>query len=314
MGVKLAFGLVLLSTIATTHARLHRHAAIEVKRQAVPAVAATTTQQALTTIYPSPDASPVVVTEQSQLVPSFVPQFTLCELPPLAFFPQTLAPTTSIGSLPYLNYSISTPSGSGSCTTIYKPTVTMVCATTLSDLTTTYTISQCAQDVTFSTQYGYELVIPTPTPAPVTGSVTPSSLSLITPPPSVQTVTTYYLAPWQDLTSAGPPADVDYKICTGYANGTEQCVLEYYKWKTSLLTLTATTTTLINITTTIPGPSQLLVETFVANVTGTATTLSMSTTMELETSTLSETTIVSTKPTQSTGSTVFQTQTLQYAP
>lgn len=310
MGFIHSFSFIILSAITVSNAaRLLRHEVDFIKRQAAPvAVPATTTsQQVLTTVYPSPGALPVTVTEQSQLVPSFVPQFTLCELPPIAFLTRTTLPTTTVGSLPYLNYSISIPSGDGTCTTIYKPTVTMVCATVLSDLTTAYTISQCSQDITFSTEYGYSLS----TPSPVLASS--ASAALITPPPELLKLTTYYIAPWQDLTSAGPPGDVDYKICTGFANGTERCVLEYYKWKTSLLTLTSTTTTLINITTTIPGPSQLIVETFVANVTGTATTLSMSTTMELETSTLSETTIMSSKSTPSIGPTVYQTKTLEYA-
>lgn len=301
-------GFALLAVSDARKLAHHKHEAADVKvrRQGnspaqVPAVP--TQPPVLTTVYPSPGASPLNITEQSQIFTSFVPQFTLCELPPNAAFPVTTSVPTSP---PYLNYSISPGSGTGTCTTIYSPTPSMVCATQLTDLTTTYTVSQCNQDITFSTEYGYTLVTPSPTTS--SGAATASPI-LITPAPSVQTITTYFLAPWQDLTSAGPPGDVDYKICTGFPNGSESCVLEYYQWRTSLLTLSSVVTTSINITTTIPGPSQLIVETFVANVTGTATAFSMSTTMELETSTLSETTQSSTRALSTATSTVY----LEYA-
>lgn len=288
-----------------------QHEALNVKnRRQVPntpaqAPAVPTQPPVLTTVYPSPGGSPINITEQSQIFTSYVPQFTLCELPPIAAFPVT---TSVPSSPPYLSYTFSPGPGNGSCTTIYSATPSMVCATQFTDLTTTYTVSQCNQDITFSTQYGYTLVTPTPTSLAAVQE-TANSLTLITPAPSIETLTTYFLAPWQDFTSAGPPADVDYKICSVLANGTESCVLEYYKWKTSLLTLTSTVVTSINLTTTIPGPAQLLVETFVANITGTATAFSMSTTMELETSTLSETTDSSTRALSTATSTVY----VQYA-
>lgn len=307
----------LIALADARHARPHKHEAVNMmgRRQISnpAAVPATSTQPpVLTTIFPSPGASPVLVTEQSQLVSSYVPQFTLCELPPIEFFPVTLAPSATPTTAPYQNYSIYIPPGNGSCTTIYSPTQTMVCATVLSDLTTTYTVSQCAQDITFSTQYGYSLVTPTQTTTPIAigASSETNPSALVTAAPSIQTLTTYYLAPWQELTSAGPPGDVDYKICETFENGTVSCILEYYLWRTSSLTLTGTTTTSINFTTTIPGPSQLVVETFVANITETLTTYTMSTTMELETSTLTETTVTSTRP-AATGPTVYQTMTVE---
>ena len=210
--------LAFISTAYARRAPLHlEHPVAEIqKRQAVPvAVLASTTLTPLTTIFPSPGASPVVVTTQTQIVTTYIPQYTLCELPPLAFLTPSALATPTSGSLPFLNYSISTPPGNGTCTTVFKPTITAVCATVLSDLTTTYTVSECNQNITFSTEYGYSLVIPTPTPVILSGALsTLNSTSYITPPPSVQTLRTYYIAPWQDLTSAGPPADVDYKICT----------------------------------------------------------------------------------------------------
>ena len=201
------------------------------------------------------------------------------------------------------------PPGNGTCETIYKTTATMVCATTLSDLTTTYTISKCPQDVTFSTQYGYVLATPT-----ATANVTSNSTygAMITPAPSIRTLTTFFLAPWQQLTTAGPPEDVDLKVCATLANGTVNCVREYQIWKTSLLTINATSTISVNFSTTIAGPSQLIVETFVANITKALVTYSMSTTIEKEYVTESETTDIQSRAI-STLPTVYQTRTVKKA-
>ncbi|KAJ8606064.1 hypothetical protein MRB53_041219 [Persea americana] len=231
----------------------HKHEAVNIKQRRqgpnspaqVPAVS---TPSALTTIYPSPGASPILVTSQSALITTFIPQFTLCELPPIEGFTATASVSTIPTSPPYLDYSFSTPPGNGSCTTIYSADQSIVCATQLTDLTTTYTVTNCNQDITFSTEYGYSLILPTPTTSYANIASSPSAV-LVTPPPSVQTLTTYYLAGWQALTGGGPPSDV--KICEGFANGTEKCILEYYKWKTSLLTMTSQVTTSINLTTTI---------------------------------------------------------------
>ncbi|KAK5164238.1 uncharacterized protein LTR77_009932 [Saxophila tyrrhenica] len=321
----------------------------------------------LTYITPSPGASPVAVTRQSQIVGSFVPEFTLCELPPLEFFPISRMPPASrtplpsgISAAPYQNYSISTWPGNGTCTTIYSPTITMVCATTLTALAEKYTITNCAQDLTFSTEYGAVLVTPTPTPValpspisvslqnssvgPVAGGsqgtaalppapgsnttvaqgtglmrrqATDSASATITPGPSIELLTTYYLAPWQQLTAGEAPTDVDLKVCRTFAlNDTTECIREYQHWTTSLVTASRTSTTSVNISTTIHGRSQIIVETFVANVTEMLTTFSMSTTMELEYQTEWTTTHSTTREigagSTSTGPTVYETLTVAH--
>ncbi|KAK6002923.1 hypothetical protein QM012_001673 [Aureobasidium pullulans] len=292
-----------------------RHEAIEVcRRQAAASsdaqLQSSTAGSVLTYITPSPGASPLPVTQQSQLVSSDVPLFTLCALPPEAFSSVTTTPTQT--TAPYQNYSISIPPGPGTCTTVYSPTVTMVCATTLTGIDRVYPVTACNQDITFSTDFGY--VLETPSATLVSATDANGTAALITPPPTVQPLTTYYIAPWNELTSAGPPTDVDQKICATFPNGTEECVVEYYVWKTSLVTIPMTTVTSINLTTTVAGPSQIIVETFVANVTEMLTTFSMSTTMELTYSVETETTNIATRPTVSTEPTVTETYTLSQNP
>lgn len=180
---------------------------------------------------------------------------------------------------------------------------------------TTYTVTKCPQEITFSTQYGYVLATPTAS-ANLTGNSTTTpygnSTALITAAPSIRTLTTYFIAPWQELTTAGPPQDVDLKVCATLANGTENCIREYQVWKTSLLTLTSTSTRSINFTTEIPGPSQLIVESFVANLTNIMTLYSMSATVEKQYVREQETTL-SSERVMSTGPTVYQTRTVEEA-
>lgn len=327
-------------------------------RQALPT---TTAEDVITYITPSPGATPIAVTEQSQIVTSFVPQYTLCELPPLAFFSASpVRPSTLPTTAPYRNYSISIPEGNGACTTVYKRTNTMVCATTLTGLFDKWTVTQCDQDLTFSTQYGYVCV--TPTPAPASSVNTPSlatststaapevessilvlndtvssvldettavlsSISLaprqapsieastITPCASIETLTTYYQARWQDLTAGTVPSDIDLKVCRTFPNGTEKCVREYESWHTTLVTSMTSTVTSVNISTTIHGLSQILVETYVANVTELLTTFSLSTRMKVGFLTEFAATHVTTRePTvTSTSPTVYQTLTVEAA-
>lgn len=294
----------------------YRHEAFDVQiRQAEPldvSAAVATPASVLTVITPSSGASPVEVTSQSQIVTTYIPQFTLCDLPPVGFFPLS-RPTTIPSTAPYRNYSMTIPPGNGTCTTIYETTATMVCATVLSDLITSYTVTKCPQDITFSTQLGYVLATPTATANATARYPTGTygnSTAQITPGPVIKTLTTYFIAPWQQLTTAGPPKDVDLKVCATLANGTENCVREYQIWKTSLVTVNATSTLSVNFSTTIAGPSQLIVETFVANITKTLVTYSMSTTIEKEYVTESETTEVVSRAI-STGPTVYQTQTVK---
>lgn len=172
----------------------------------------------------------------------------------------------------------------------------MVCTTTLTGLVQKYTITNCAQDITFSTEYGYVLAKLTAA-ANGTSSLVGTGTAIVTSPaPTIQRLTTYYLAPWTAVTAGIAPSEVTLKVCTTYANGTTSCIHQYEVWHTSLLTQIATTTTSVNISTTVHGLSKIIVETFAANITDKVTTFTMTTDMELEYSTEIETTHRSSKP------------------
>jgi len=105
---------------------------------------------------------------------------------------------------------------------------------------------------------------------------------MITPAPTIRSLTTYYYAPWQSLTAAGvAPLDVDKKICSTFDNGTAQCIVEYQEWNVKLVTMNRTTTTHVDFITQIPGPAQLIIETVHMDIVETLTTVSLVTNMVL---------------------------------
>jgi len=275
----------------------------------------TSSAEVLAFVTPYPGATPVAITSQSQEVTVQVPQFTLCALPPVAEVP--VPPTAT--PAPYGNYSTqytaSWDTGTGSCTTEYSSSVTTVCATVLDGIATKYIVTSCSQEITFSSQYGYTLVTPTPTAtANSTNGTIPfyGNTSTITAAPSIQTLTTYFLAPWQELTTAGPPNDIDKKICTTYGNGSEICLVEFQRWVTIPVTHVSTTVTSIDFTTMIFQPSQLIFEIITANITETLSTYSLSIAVEVSYTVETETTTRVTRPV-STGPTVYTTATVEMA-
>ncbi|KAF2104993.1 hypothetical protein NA57DRAFT_71188 [Rhizodiscina lignyota] len=244
--------------------------------------ASTITPSVLTYITPSPSAIPIPITAQSQVVQSFVPQVTFCAQPPLAYISGSFTNTATTG--PYLNYSVSTPSGTGSCQTSQSPTEITVCATTLTALASQVTVTACDQNVTFSSEYGYALDTPALNSTILNATITPS--------PTIRTLTTYYIASWQDIaaTPGVAPQDVDKKICSTYANGTDICVVEYEEWHVQIVTITTTTTSQIDVTATYPGPGQIIIHTAHWEVTDTLTTFALNSTMEIESYTETEST------------------------
>jgi hypothetical protein len=276
----------------------------------------TTTQQCLPPsstrtihgiIFPSPDAAPIEVTSQSQVLTSYFPEMTWCAAPPVVFLPISGAPYLNVSA----NYS-ATASGTGSCETVYAPVMTTVCATTLTGLASKITITDCNQEVTFSTECGFSLE----TPTPIT-----SSASIITPAPTIRRTFTYWLAPWQSLTAGETPSDVDVKICTVLDDGDLECSRYQEVWEVLLVTTTLTTTRPFGFTATVSGPGTLIVATLHAIVTDTIETIGLSTTLLLETEVQIESTstgrksITGSESTIDAGtSTVFVTKTVVHRP
>lgn len=259
-----------------------------IARQFLPAVASpktTTTARVLTYVTPSPSAAPIPITKQYQKITSYVPIIALCALGPIAqvtgIFPN-LNPTRTFP--PFYNVSRIVPTGPGTCLTKYQPTLTPICHTVLRGLASKVTVTDCTQEVTFSKDTGFELV--------TTPAVLRRALSTPSPSAYIQTVNTYYVAPWDELTTPGvAPSEVEQKICRNHPNGTEICVGNVQRWQVSTVTKIRTITSVIDLTTTVRGPAEVMIETWHATVTGKETLLSLSTNLAVTYGFETETTI-----------------------
>jgi hypothetical protein len=241
---------------------------------AASAKATTTTTRSqtkvLTYLTPSPSANRIPITAQFQRVTSYVPKITICALPPVV---QVFGSFSNLNPTrthpPYLNQSAIVPTGPGTCLTSYSPTVTPICHTTLYGLASKFTVSDCTQEITFSTDVNYQLHLITP------------SVSLMrraTPTPYVQTQNTYYVALWDELTKPGvPPSQVEQKICRTHGNGTEVCISNLQQFDVRTVTRIRTVIKTVDLATTIKGPAEVMIETWHATVTGKETHLSLST-------------------------------------
>ena len=245
----------------------------------------TPTSPILGVVFPSPKATPIKITTQSQVITSFIPELTWCVGPPIGLIPVT----SSLGP-PYLNHSIkylTTIAGTGYCETVYRPTTTTVCATTLTGLASKVAITDCDQQVTFSSECGFTLETP---------SATRSNYSLITPAPTIQSMMTYWMAPWQSLTRGEAPSDVDIKICKVLDNSDMECIRYQEVWQIVVVTQTITTSRQVNLATIISGPGTLIVETMQVLITDTIETVDLSTVLLLQTEIETETTKKEKKP------------------
>ncbi|CAI6336039.1 unnamed protein product [Periconia digitata] len=263
----------------------------------------------LGTFFPSPNASPTDITAQSQTVTSFIPEMTWCVGPPIGLRPLSDTPSTNQST----KYETLT-GGTGHCETVYVPTTTTVCATTLTGIATKITVSECDQEVTFSSECGFTLETPTSTP-----TTTAYNNSMITAAPTVRMMSTYWVAPWQSLTAGDTPSNVDMKVCKVLENDEMECTRYQEVWEVLIITKTTTSTHDVQLTTTVSGPGTLLVETMKIKVTDTIETIDLSTTLVLQSEIETESTSKSRKLFTRTGnsirapiSTLYVTKTLKH--
>ena len=263
----------------------------------------------LTVIYPSSDAAPVEVTSISQVVTSFIPEATFCVGPALYF--------SSIAGGPFFNGSANVTQyifGTSSCDVEYSTTTKTICATTLTGLASKVTVSECDQEITFSSECGYSLETPTPTPA------TTSASALITPSPTVRKLMTYWLAPWQSLTAGDAPSDVDVKVCTVLDDGNMKCQRYQEVWEVVVVTSTVTTSFPATFSKTLAGPSALIFDSSTSYINSTTEYISLSKTLRLDTEVTIESTSMSRRPsttvqlTEQYTSTLTITRHLEYVP
>lgn len=145
-------------------------------------VPAQTAAPTFTTFFPSPDATATPITEQGQLVTMY---FATTECGPGSTQADDAEP---------------------SCTTSYVSEVTAICATSLEPLAAEpISITKCDQQVTYSSQHGYELAEAS---QPADDTTTPKSVQ------EIHTLTTYYAAIWTDVVPGVKPTAGIEVICS----------------------------------------------------------------------------------------------------
>jgi hypothetical protein len=102
--------------------------------------------------------------------------------------------------------------------------VTTTCSTVLTYAFTQAKISDCSENITFSTQSSYSIATAT-----LTATTTPIQIS----PPSVttyiQSIVSYYIAPWQSL-AANTASTVTVLVCEYDFTGASSCTTTQEVW------------------------------------------------------------------------------------
>ncbi|KAE8443445.1 hypothetical protein EG329_001842 [Mollisiaceae sp. DMI_Dod_QoI] len=186
-----------------------------------------------------PNASIIAPTSTSQgmVVTSIIPVYEVCNTP---------------------------GSNTTSCSTIFETVTTTTCSTVLTYAFSQTTITDCSENITFSTQSSYALATTT-----IPSSVTPiqkrNDVSPPAPPSSsptlsptietttyVQSVVSYWHAPWQSL-AANDPTNITLLVCTFDFYGKESCVSVQEVWIVHTEYVLVSTTSTLSISTSLPS-------------------------------------------------------------
>jgi len=174
---------------------------------------------------PTPSIIEPTLTSQGMVVSSTIPLYEVCNTP---------------------------GSDTISCSTVFETIVTTTCSTVLTYAFTKATISDCSQNITFSTQSSYYLVTAT-----ASATITPAPLNR---PPSVttyvQSIVSYYITPWQAL-AANTPSNVTVLVCEYDLSGNSTCTTIQEVWTVHTEYVPFTTTSTLIISTTLPSVSLL---------------------------------------------------------
>ncbi|RDW61296.1 hypothetical protein BP5796_11188 [Coleophoma crateriformis] len=136
---------------------------------------------------------------QGMIVTSILPQYEVCNLPGASLT---------------------------SCSTVLEIFTVSSCSAVVTGFFTTVTVSDCNQSITFSSQSSYSLATASVTPTMTATKQTPELPSMTT---YVESVISYYVAPWQSLVSNNP-SGITLTICTVSYTGYESCVQIQEVW------------------------------------------------------------------------------------
>ncbi|MCJ1356706.1 MAG: hypothetical protein MMC33_006701 [Icmadophila ericetorum] len=221
----------------------------------------------LTIVTPSPGAGETLITAQSQIATSYVPQLTACPLafnstpyyykrqaPRTAASPNVLDPLATFPFYPLPPF----PTSIGPCSTLYSPTITPICYSTITPLGgVPSVVTDCTQKIAFSTNYGLY--------NPLDGTA--------------EEVATTYFADWNRVITGVPLGLVDAVLCPP----TTSCTTITESWYTEIIETTSASSSTINVNIALTGPQEVLIPPyFTFTITGTdPATISLSTTIAI---------------------------------
>lgn len=181
---------------------------------------------------PSPRVITPTLTSQSMVVTSVVAAYEVCNTP---------------GS-----------NTSSTCSTVFRNITTSLCSTVLTAWFTSVTVTDCNQNITFSTQTSYSLA--TATTIPSTPSALPASQALSQGPTAttfVQSVVYYFIAPWQSL-AANTPTNIAVLICKFDQDDSKICHEIKEVWVVHTENVPVTSTSTVSISTSFTAVSSFL--------------------------------------------------------
>jgi len=174
------------------------------------------------------EAGTILATSISQVVTVYIPEFTVCPIPPVRsgypLLPGQSSPN-DMGRQSYSNYSTSPNSG---CSTHYSSTATPICHTNITPLGNfPIAITDCKQNVTFSTDHGYTLVDDR----------------------TVVSKTTKYVAPWDSVVTGVPQGVVQAEVCQ--QDG--PCTTYHEVWGVKVVMVTLTSISTLDFSAVVTG-------------------------------------------------------------
>lgn len=176
------------------------------------------------------DTGTGLATSITQLVTFYTPEFTVCPIRPVGSGYSLLAVQGAQNDTATPPYSNSSGPPTTTCSTHYTSAVTPVCRTTITPLGNfPITITDCKQNVTFSTDHGCTLL---------------KNRMLVSK-------TTNYVAPWDSVVTGVPQGVVQAEVCQHGG----PCTTYHELWGVRVVMVTLASTSTLEISAVITGVS-----------------------------------------------------------
>ena len=175
------------------------------------------------------DAGTILPTSISQIATVYIPEFTVCPIQPVrSGYPLLPGQSSTPNDMGRQSYSNSSTSPNSHCSTHYSSTATPICHTNITPLGNfPIAITDCKQNVTFSTDHGYTLM---------------DNRTLVSK-------TTKYVAPWDRVVTGVPQGVVEAEVCQ--QDG--PCTTYHEVWGVEVVMVTLTSISTVDFSAVVTG-------------------------------------------------------------